>query len=375
MDEQNQLINTFYAARLNDGSWRTRLINRAYYEHRYNTTEYEMNRYYYASLLAQMEALEEQVIAGCPTTTEDRCDNITLCGGANMIIIDCATGQMTFINETPTCSGGGGVITITTVYNGGELIWEATPPPPPGNNWPGWNQEEDDGLSGNFNGNNNPNDPHNGGGGGGNICQGSSQMQISNFDDIIAALDNFINTYNLSTTAYDLLNVVQPECIGVSDFAGCMAASMMCTLAEEGDCGAFEGLELEPEEAIWLYNNPTIREEMGDFICEKDDEYAQEAIQSVINLIVNGWLEGPYAETEREAIIAEYSFSPNLYPQYVVECIILRFKHPTWGDWRISALAHWNVMTGYVHTALDLCGLAPLAGEVCDMRLMGLCIC
>lgn len=91
----------------------------------------------------------------------------------------------------------------------------------------------------------------------------------------------------------------------------------------------------------------------------------------------DGLLAGPYTEAQRDAVInAHFLLDPDLYAQYVMHCILLRAEweneHPGQQcnglcQTGIALEAYWKTVGGIVHTAFDICGLAPVAGEPCDL--------
>lgn len=48
------------------------------------------------------------------------------------------------------------------------------------------------------------------------------------------------------------------------------------------------------------------------------------------------------------------------------ETMVMRLKHPTWGDARVFLAATYNVMSGRLHSVMDVAGLIPGAGEIAD---------
>jgi hypothetical protein len=145
-------------------------------------------------------------------------------------------------------------------------------------------------------------------------------------------------------------------------------------------CGA---LELNEAEAVWLiedvhlHGNETALE-IKDFLLEKDfDNASKIAGKSLVDLLANKRFEGPY-DGLYESIINHYGSSFTAIDdseetnsisvfQYASECAILKSQHPDWPDWRIHLKAIWNLTSGVVHTALDICGLIPVWGEPCDL--------
>ncbi len=60
-------------------------------------------------------------------------------------------------------------------------------------------------------------------------------------------------------------------------------------------------------------------------------------------------------------------FDPTLYVNFVINCAFVKAANPDWEPWQIYLQAAWQTASGVVHTAFDLCGLIPAAGEPCDL--------
>jgi len=144
-----------------------------------------------------------------------------------------------------------------------------------------------------------------------------------------------------------------------------------------------ESLGLNEGEAIWLIQHTHLFGDetvlgIKDFLLEKDSDNASKiAGKALVDLLANKRFEGPY-DGLYESIINHYGSSftaiddseeTNSIPvfQYASECAILKLQHPDWPDWRIHLNAIWNLTSGVVHTALDICGLIPAWGEPCDL--------
>ena len=114
-----------------------------------------------------------------------------------------------------------------------------------------------------------------------------------------------------------------------------------------------------------------------DFLEEKGfDDASAQAVKAIFSLIDSDQLAGPYTDAEREAIIQEHFFNPDQYVQFITHCILLRTEWEnnhsgqtcgTLCQVGIALEAYWKTMKGVVHTAFDICGLIPVAGEPCDL--------
>ncbi|MCB0514818.1 MAG: AHH domain-containing protein, partial [Bacteroidetes bacterium] len=121
-------------------------------------------------------------------------------------------------------------------------------------------------------------------------------------------------------------------------------------------------------------NTTTNISEILAFMLEK--EYSLEATQAsqmVLNLLSSsngltasfetGLYDGPPVFI---SYVPVGLFVVDAYVEYQTQCAILRDKNPSWSDDRIALNAAWNVLNGYLHTSLDICGLVPGFGEPCD---------
>ena len=138
-------------------------------------------------------------------------------------------------------------------------------------------------------------------------------------------------------------------------------------------------LGLNQGEVLWLLNNqpPGTANEIHSFLQSKNfDDHSKQAGKNILRVIKDGWLTGPYPELQRDAIIDSYGFpDPAMYVEYVTWAIILEKQweqqHPgqTCGYLCLTSVAleaYWKAISGTVHTLLDLCGLIPVGGELCD---------
>lgn len=114
------------------------------------------------------------------------------------------------------------------------------------------------------------------------------------------------------------------------------------------------------------------------FLVEKNfDDASIQGVRAIISLINSDQLVGPYTDEQRQAIIeTHFSFDPDQYVQFITHCILLRTEWEnnhsgqtcgTLCQAGIALEAYWKTMKGVVHTAFDICGLIPVAGEPCDL--------
>ena len=95
---------------------------------------------------------------------------------------------------------------------------------------------------------------------------------------------------------------------------------------------------------------------------------AQRALLTMANVSAQGWLTGPYPDSQRDAIIALYNFpDPEMYSEFILNCAYLKKQNPNRSNYLIGAEAYLMTISGYVHTLFDICGLVPLGGELCDL--------
>ncbi|MFN0215129.1 MAG: AHH domain-containing protein [Saprospiraceae bacterium] len=118
-----------------------------------------------------------------------------------------------------------------------------------------------------------------------------------------------------------------------------------------------------------FFNNPLFIPDAIAFLsAHPGDPLAQDALLSICNITDHGWLNGPYPEYQRDAIIEQYNFpDPAMYVEYALNCVFLKQQHPGWSDFRIAAEAYLMTISGYVHTTFDILGLFPGFGEPFDL--------
>lgn len=107
------------------------------------------------------------------------------------------------------------------------------------------------------------------------------------------------------------------------------------------------------------------------------DESSSAAAEAVVSLLASDKLRGPYTDAERDAIVLEhFSNDPDFYIEYITQCLLLRHEYEQNNpgqecgllcEAQIALEAFWRVKSGLIHTAFDICGLVPFAGEPCDL--------
>ena len=99
-------------------------------------------------------------------------------------------------------------------------------------------------------------------------------------------------------------------------------------------------------------------------------EEAETATLLTLTSLMNATLSGPY-DTEHYTVINSYT-QPDLTDPYTaavwaahfsMQCAVLKLQHPEWSDLRVF----WEASKEMVHLALDIGGLVPVVGEVCDL--------
>lgn len=136
---------------------------------------------------------------------------------------------------------------------------------------------------------------------------------------------------------------------------------------------------LDQEKRDYLIRNPDFFEAMSSFVEDNGTNAASiQALKSTINLQMHGWFDkADWTEAELEYVLAN-EFEPALgtegYFEVLTRFNVLRafdprFKDPCGGWCKTQAMAQaiYDVSIGWVHTALDICGLIVLAGEFCDV--------
>ncbi len=136
---------------------------------------------------------------------------------------------------------------------------------------------------------------------------------------------------------------------------------------------------LNQEQWRYLLANPGFLSAMQEvFVGNFRNEKAKYAVKSTVNLQMNGWFDKTeWTESELEYVLAN-EFKPSIlhehYIRVVQEYIILRYTDPrfkdpcnTWCTTKAWGQAMYNVSNGVIHTLLDICGIALVVGEPCDL--------
>lgn len=159
--------------------------------------------------------------------------------------------------------------------------------------------------------------------------------------------------------------------------------------------------DLTPEDVDWINNsenNQSVNQLIG-FLMENESSpeavaFVMQAISSEDSQLINEmfvWINEN--ENSQESIIAstltltainnnilENGYSPELsnilnqnanvdfvdptyFVYFSIQCAIINAQHPSWPNYRV----YWEASKEMVHLALDIGGLVPVAGEVCDL--------
>ncbi len=106
---------------------------------------------------------------------------------------------------------------------------------------------------------------------------------------------------------------------------------------------------------------------LTEHLGEDDFESVLTATQLLSDIEQAGLINGPYDE-DFEAILEEKNINTIAFTIAVsFEMASLKLEHPDWSDWKISLYAYSNVLLEGLHLTLDIIGLVPGAGEVCDL--------
>jgi hypothetical protein len=100
------------------------------------------------------------------------------------------------------------------------------------------------------------------------------------------------------------------------------------------------------------------------------DEFALEAGKITVNLANAGLLNGEYdqnyfnkLDSYFEANLVDPALQAIFLNYFSIQCAVIKSEHPYWPDYRI----YWEASKEMLHLALDIGGLVPVAGEICDI--------
>ena len=98
----------------------------------------------------------------------------------------------------------------------------------------------------------------------------------------------------------------------------------------------------------------------------------EEKIASLVTLRVDiyGLIYGPYDDLYASTINPYYDADLNdpytmavFMAHFSVQCAILKLENPEWSDLKV----YWEASKEMVHIALDIAGMVPVVGEICDL--------
>ncbi len=100
-------------------------------------------------------------------------------------------------------------------------------------------------------------------------------------------------------------------------------------------------------------------------IYDRDSE-SFTATEITLATLINNNIYGPYDASYFDTINEFYEFDshdPNVIRLFTANCIAIKLAHPDWSDFRVF----WEASKEMLHLGLDLGGLIPAAGIVCDL--------
>lgn len=209
-------------------------------------------------------------------------------------------------------------------------------------------------------------------------CGTDEICQIDVFD-CLGRLEEFQNTYEMTLNA-EIINALvfddETGICGMSDteFEEEVAGKLVLELISD-----FPDLLdiLSALDILFLRENPSAIKAIRDFKNENHEDVLleNECIDDILDIVINGHLEGPYSSDEKDSILELYGFDDveTNYPEYLTWCIIFRTQweneHPDQEcgigcQISIALQAMWKTKANELHTVFDICGLMF---EPCDL--------
>ncbi len=128
---------------------------------------------------------------------------------------------------------------------------------------------------------------------------------------------------------------------------------------------------LTPEQIDWIFeneDNTQLTEEILSWLANNPTPEAIDATNMTLTALSINKLLGPYDAAYYNAINPFTSadlnqFDPVWTVYFSVHCAIIKAQNPTWSDTRV----YWEASKEMLHLALDIGGLVPVIGEICDV--------
>lgn len=135
-----------------------------------------------------------------------------------------------------------------------------------------------------------------------------------------------------------------------------------------------EHLRLNREEVLWALHHPGINKQLRDFVMGHEmDVHALIAAKASLRHAIQHLLDKPQTQQHVQILEASYNefsccppnpFDPVSYAGVLaMKIAFMKKEHPNWSDFRCYLEAQLEV----IQTALDILGLIPGIGEVCDI--------
>jgi hypothetical protein len=112
----------------------------------------------------------------------------------------------------------------------------------------------------------------------------------------------------------------------------------------------------------YLVNHPEVYAEMQSFFnAHVTNASSNLAASTVLDMDMLGYLSGVHPFDSGNPILNMGALPATMeaYSDFTVNCALLKQQHPDWSDIRIGTESAWQVLTGVVHTTLELIGQDP----------------
>jgi len=184
---------------------------------------------------------------------------------------------------------------------------------------------------------------------------------------------SFIKNYNLTSANGELMSVFELRQLIGGFFEG-LGGDICGDQLEFNSIAITRVLNLSETQKDYLLNQPQLLTEVATFLEEEgyheDMSLAlQMSVQMMIDLQMNDLLYSPNDPAYTDIINQYADNEMNPYISFLIayEVASLKVDHPDWSDNKVYLKATFKVYLEQVHLLLDLGGLIPAAGEICDV--------
>lgn len=114
--------------------------------------------------------------------------------------------------------------------------------------------------------------------------------------------------------------------------------------------------------------NHDVAYQLLELLQEDGTQEGKDGAMMLLESLRTNKLEGPYDDSYYDLInsfteVDLETLDPLWAAHFSLQCALIKFENPDWPLWKV----YWHAAKEMIHLGLDIVGMAPLIGEVCDV--------